>query len=204
MRITIFAKVAMMTVLAILLTVVPILYLVDKKVFERLDADAKVLIEESANVIEVLFDNYRLTMSGFANQLAHNDSLIKAVIERDKETVIALTRRVLEQSPLIDSIVVTDDKGDVIARAHSDTVGDSVAYQANVQKSLKGQASVGYEGIVTNNTVSLRAGEPVTYRGAVVGTLSIGFHPKSILIALKRCCIRKSPFSARRRASPPR
>jgi PAS domain S-box-containing protein len=174
MRITIFAKVALMTVVAILLTVSPILYIVDVKVSERFDHETEVLLKESSNVVGELLKDYRQTMRGFAYQLAINEAFIKAVVAKDKEKLRALTKSILDASAVIDSIVVTDDKGVVIARGHADTAGDSVAYQTNVQKSLKGEASVGCEGITRNNSMSLRAGMPVKNGETLVGTLSIG------------------------------
>jgi len=183
MRISIFAKVALMTVLAILLTVIPVLYVVDKKVSENFDHEAQVLLKEGSNVVEELLKNYRQTMSGFAYQLSINEAFIRSVVAKDKGKLRALTKSILEASTVIDSIVVTDDKGIIIARAHSDTAGDSAAYQLNVQKSLKGVASVGCEGITSNNSMSLRAGMPVKDGETLVGTLSIGImlsSPKNI------------------------
>jgi len=174
MRITIFAKVALMAVFAILLTVIPILYLVDMKVSENFNNAAQETLKDNSAIVEVLLNDCRQAMSSFAYQLSISEAFIRAVVAKDKAKLRALSKNILEASSMIDSIVITDDKGIIIARAHADTAGDSAAYQLNVQKSLKGQASVGCEGITSNNSMSLRAGMPVKDGETLVGTVSIG------------------------------
>jgi methyl-accepting chemotaxis protein len=70
-------------------------------------------------------------------------------------------------------ITVSDEKGLVIARSHSDKVGDSVAGQANVAQALAGETNVGIEpGTVVK--FSLRAGCPVRVGGKVIGVVTVG------------------------------
>jgi methyl-accepting chemotaxis protein len=72
-----------------------------------------------------------------------------------------------------DFVTVSDEKGVVIARSHSDKAGDSVMSQINVAKALGGQANVGIEsGTVVK--FSLRAGCPVMREGKAVGVVTVG------------------------------
>ncbi len=173
MRITIFAKIALMTTFAILLATLSILYIVNVKSLAKFDQEADDSLKISAGVAVEFFRDYSRTMKGYAYQLSTNGEFIRAVATKDKESIRALTKKILEESTVIDSIVITDEKGIIIARAHSATSGDSAAYQVNVQKSLKGESSVGCEPISTQG-MSLRAGTPVKFNGSIVGTLSIG------------------------------
>ncbi|MDR2695301.1 MAG: cache domain-containing protein, partial [Deltaproteobacteria bacterium] len=175
MHITIFAKVAMMTMLAILLTTVPTLYIVDMRAYELFDKEAEKSLKGTSDVVRELLREYRRTMTGYAYQLSVNDAFIQAVVAKDKAKIRDMTKKILEASTRIDSIVVTDNKGIIIARAHAEASGDDASYQVNVQKSLKGEASVGCEAITSGTGgMSLRAGMPVKNGAALVGTLSIG------------------------------
>ena len=173
MRFTIFMKIALMTIFSLLLSTAAILYSVNVNVKEGFDDQAEEVATMGANVVEGLLSQYRQTMQGFAYQLSTNGAFTSAVAQKNKEALRSLTKKILEQSTVIDSIVVTDAQGIIIARAHAESSGDSAAYQLNVQKSMKGVASVGCEPISTVG-MSLRAGSPVTQDGALVGTVSIG------------------------------
>ncbi len=173
MRITIFTKVAFMTTFAILVTTLSILYIVKIKAYQKFDQESDDNIKVHASVVGEFFLDYNRTMKGYAYQLSSNPAFVAAVTARDKDKIRALTKKILEESAVIDSIVITDNKGIIIARAHSEAAGDNATYQVNVQKSMHGQASVGCEPISTQG-MSLRAGTPVKNGNDIVGTLSIG------------------------------
>ncbi|MDR1241237.1 MAG: methyl-accepting chemotaxis protein [Deltaproteobacteria bacterium] len=72
-----------------------------------------------------------------------------------------------------DLCTITDDKGTVLARGHSDEKGDSLANQAMVRAALQGKS---ISGIVVSTVIplSIRACVPIRRDAAIVGTLSLG------------------------------
>jgi methyl-accepting chemotaxis protein len=78
-----------------------------------------------------------------------------------------------------DYIVITDTEGTVFSRGHSNgKYGDSIKYQAGIQKALKGEQSVGIEK-GTEIKFLIRAGMPIKSGGKIIGALSLGYNLSS-------------------------
>ncbi len=95
-----------------------------------------------------------------------------AVLYKDTTALSQIADEILNDGD-VTIVTITDDKGIVLARAHSDKVGDSIQNQKSIQLGLAGEASTGLiEGVT--ETFSLRATSPITYNGKIVGTISVG------------------------------
>ncbi len=104
--------------------------------------------------------------------IADEDSLARAIAEKDHETVSRLGKAAMEKANS-DFMTITDATGVVVGRGHSAKYGDSVLKQETVVKALKGQPAVA---VVAGTVVpfTLRASQPVMYEGRLVGSISIG------------------------------
>ncbi len=103
---------------------------------------------------------------------ALEDSLILAVLDRD-EKFIKEKGKEIQAAAETDFVVVTDDKGVVLARSHSDKRGDSIISQETVSLALQGQSKVAFApGAIV--PLSLRATSPLKKDGKIVGTVSMG------------------------------
>jgi methyl-accepting chemotaxis protein len=101
--------------------------------------------------------------------------LRNAFIEGDREMAIDHGLRLMESYGL-DYLVITDNQANVFIRAHAkDQFGDNIGNQINIQKALRGEASVGFEdGAVVK--FSIRAGVPLrNEEGEIIGAISLGY-----------------------------
>ncbi|UZP66365.1 methyl-accepting chemotaxis protein [Desulfovibrio mangrovi] len=107
-----------------------------------------------------------------AQLLAEDDTLITALASHDAASLRAyLTRHMAEAG--LDFATITDDKGIVITRGHSDKSGDSIRNQDTVMRALEGEST---GGVVAGSVIpfSIRASTPVRHEGRIIGTISIG------------------------------
>ncbi|NLJ33069.1 MAG: response regulator [Firmicutes bacterium] len=75
----------------------------------------------------------------------------------------------------VNFITFTDDQGRVMARTHSDRVGDSLAYQENITRALAGEVTTCIE---PGNEIELscRTGAPIKdAEGEILGVVSTGY-----------------------------
>ena len=108
-----------------------------------------------------------------ATVLAENRDLVMAVEKGDKAAVRGLIEGYVKARQ-VSVLTVADKNGNVVGRGHADKAGDSVLNQANVKKSLAGQASIGIEeGTVVK--FSIRAGNPIRSGNVVAGSVTTGF-----------------------------
>jgi len=104
--------------------------------------------------------------------IASDLALAQAIERGDAAFLKQHAKNVLGQTR-IDFLTITDSKGVVLARGHSDQAGDSALGQLAIKKGLQGQQSVGIEeGTVVK--LSVRGGAPVLLDGKVVGAVSVG------------------------------
>ncbi len=104
--------------------------------------------------------------------IAQNPALIEAVMQNNHEAAAAIGKEFMEMAGA-EFITITDEKGVVVARGHSEKFGDDVNSQETVRAGIQGKSVVG---IVSGTEVpfSLRAGAPLMHAGKVVGTIGIG------------------------------
>ncbi|WP_243367512.1 methyl-accepting chemotaxis protein [Fundidesulfovibrio soli] len=124
-----------------------------KSVQSRLEALKEATLAESFLIASDL---------AIAQGIAKGDT---AFLQKQAKTIIQKTG--------IDFLTITDASGKVVARGHSDKIGDSALSQLAITKGLKGEESVGIEeGTVVK--LSVRGGAPVRLDGKIVGAVSVG------------------------------
>ncbi|TVR00726.1 MAG: HAMP domain-containing protein [Desulfovibrionales bacterium] len=172
MRVSILGKLVGIIVVAVVLTS-GVLFLTtnhfvtkgfDEKALEELN-NFKGAVEAQIQDLETLLQNVGFLMaSNFEVQHALDDGNT-AFLQRFAQEVMHQTG--------VEFITLSDRNGNVVARGHSEQFGDSVMNQRNVQRALRGEATVGIE----SGTVikfSLRAGYPVKMGGRVIGAITPG------------------------------
>ncbi len=129
-------------------------------------------ISSAKKVVDNHIENLKEKYLQAGTLIASNKDIVDAITARNADSL----RPLLVQAMKISGahfITVSDEKGVVIARSHSDKAGDTVANQANVVKAIAGETNVGIEpGTVVK--FSLRAGCPVRVDGKIVGVVTIG------------------------------
>jgi methyl-accepting chemotaxis protein len=125
-----------------------------------------------ARVVESYKEELKAKCLSAAGVLATDDTVSAAVAAKDTAKLQKLAKEFMDLAG-IEVVTIADAEGVVIARGHSDKVGDSVLKQHNVKNALAGNPSVGIEeGSVVK--FSARAGYPVKAGGAVVGSVTAG------------------------------
>ena len=135
-------------------------------------------IEQSVMRLQRMVDTYN-TRTGYsfvrlATMGAENGVIVEALQKGDVPAVQAFARH-LQQSSVSDFCTITDARGTVMGRGHSDKHGDDVTNQETVMRALRdGTANVDIvQGAIVPFT--LRASAPVySPDGKIVGSISIG------------------------------
>lgn len=134
-------------------------------------------IEQNVMRLQRMVDAYNArTGNSFvrmANMASENGLVVDALQKRDISAVQAFARHLQEVS-LSDFCTITDARGKVMGRGHSDKHSDDVTSQETVMSALAGRTS--YDIIVgTVVPYTLRASAPVrTLDGKIIGSISIG------------------------------
>ncbi len=103
---------------------------------------------------------------------AESESVSHAVYFEDEAQLDIMAKRIFKSSEA-GIVVITDSTGNVLARGHSDEIGDNISTQVSVAEALRGKAVVSLtEG--RNGAISIRASSPILYNNKVIGTMSIG------------------------------
>ncbi len=102
---------------------------------------------------------------------AKYEGLAQAVANKDLSTVAALGKEIMQitESTIV---TITDERGNVLNRAHSEKLGDSIAKQDSIDTALKGTSNTSL--VLGVEATSFRASSPISYNGSIVGTISIG------------------------------
>lgn len=138
------------------------------------DVSAKDQARAGVRGLQNLLETAKQDMKERAVLLAANPDVIRAVEARDTAQVLAVMGKILKDAP-IDSVMIVDGNGKVIARVHEPTKhGDSVAKQNGVSEALKGKITAAIEPGTTVK-LSAKAGAPVrNAQGQVIGVISPG------------------------------
>ncbi len=107
----------------------------------------------------------------FAKLGSEYQGLAAAVAAKDMAGMQKFTSSFMQQSN-VTIVTITDDKGIVLVRGHSDKQGDSISGQDIVRDALQG---ISNSGIVLGAVApSMRASSPIKLDGKIVGTISVG------------------------------
>ena len=182
MRLSIFAKMAIMLVLSIFAVVVPLIYSVLHTVGGVLTHEAKVAVEYKATVINSTLQGMRDSIESILWQSSRRNDLIEAVAARDEKTLTAIIND-MDSHSSIDFVTVTDGEGKVLLRSHSDRKGDSLANSTFIKGPLEGRPLI--MGVDSGNEVSfsMRGGAPLLKDGKIVGVISVGTRLDTMVVA---------------------
>ena len=138
------------------------------------DSSSKEQARSGVEGLNNLLEDAKQDMKAKATMLAANPDVVRAVEAKDTAQVLAVMNRILKDAP-IDSVMISDNAGVVIARTHEPTKkGDSVINQKGVSEALKGNLTAAIEPGTTVK-LSAKAGAPVrNAQGQVVGVISPG------------------------------
>ena len=138
------------------------------------DSSAKEQARSGVDGLHNLLEDAKLEMKAKATMIAANPDIVRAVETKDTSQVLAVMAKILKEAP-IDSVMITDNAGVVIARTHAPTQkGDSVITQNSVSEAIKGNATAAIEPGTTVK-LSAKAGAPVrNAQGQVIGVVSPG------------------------------
>jgi hypothetical protein len=136
------------------------------------DDQAANRISQSTTAVQGILDDMMGTLKKNAATFSTRPDLAAAVEKKDTAYLQRVGKALMTDNGL-EVLTIADKDGKVIARGHSEKIGDSVANQINVKKALAGEVSVGIEeGTVVK--FSLRAGAPIKIDGRIVGTITPG------------------------------
>ena len=129
-------------------------------------------IQRMCQVVRMSNESTAQRFAQSAALMADEDSLARAIAEKDHETAYRLGQTAMKKAKS-DFMTITDAEGVVVARGHATKYGDSVLKQETVAKALKGEPAVA---VVAGTVVpfTIRASQPVMYEGRLVGSISIG------------------------------
>ncbi|MBG0777997.1 MAG: cache domain-containing protein [Desulfovibrionaceae bacterium] len=172
MRVNIFTKITGINVMCSVALAICIALGSNYFVKQGFDESSLRTLENNRVAVDAQIGDMGKLLSQAAYMLADNPDFQAAIEGGDSATVAAMAKNLMGKSD-VEFVTVYDAKGTVVARGHSEKKGDSVSKQINVQKALKGEASLGVEpGTVIK--LSLRAGQPVLRGGAVIGGVTVG------------------------------
>jgi methyl-accepting chemotaxis protein len=136
------------------------------------DEQAEKNIDLTATEVQGNLDDILDKVKKNAVSFSTRPDLVKAVVEKDTEHLQQIGKTLLANNGL-EVVTIAGADGKVIARGHSEKIGDSVASQINVKKALAGESTTGIEE-GTAVKFSIRAGAPIKSDGRIVGTITAG------------------------------
>jgi methyl-accepting chemotaxis protein len=150
-----------------------ILFLCSYFISEGFDAQALKEMELLVDQLQGSLDHLKNKALEASYSIASRPDVASAIEKNDTAYLQRISKEIMAKQK-IHFITIADKDGKVVARGHSDKVGDSVLGQINVKKALVGEQTAGIEeGTVVK--FSLRAGCPVKVGDKIVGSVTPGF-----------------------------
>jgi hypothetical protein len=172
MRVSIFWKLIAIVVLAVLLTSSVLFFTTNHYVTEGFNEKVQDELRNAKVAVETGIADWEDLLQNLGFLMAENFQVQSAASQRNSVFLQQFAQEMMRRTG-VEFITISDSKGDVIARGHSDRVGDNVMSQLNVQKALAEEASVGFEA-GTEVKFSLRAGQPIKMANRMVGVITLG------------------------------
>ena len=173
MRLTIFARVAIMLVVSIIAVVAPIVFQVRNTLDNVLINEQKSQIGYKATTIAQEMANIRTNLEGIIWQAVQRADVQDAIASQDADKLTDILVDMGKHSTL-DFTTLTDAQGTVIMRSYSPKKGDSLAHVGVISRVLKGESIVsGIEG-GSEIAYSIRGAAPVYQNGVLVGIFTGG------------------------------
>ena len=130
------------------------------------------MIRQSKIAVEEHYKYIVRTLSQTCKDIVAGSDVLEELQSGDSAALTQWSKAMIDEHGF-EICTITDAKGIVLARAHSDQKGDSLANQAMVRAALQGKSTTG---IVTSTVIpfSIRGCAPIVKEGAIIGTISIG------------------------------
>ena len=127
---------------------------------------------------QLLLDDFGSRAEGAAASIAGRPDVVQAARSRSHADAYKILAELIEQMH-VDFIVLTDTRGNIIARGHSERFGDNIINQNAVREAVRGRATYSYEKAVLVR-FAIRAGCPVyDSERRVIGAIVSGFNVSS-------------------------
>ena len=159
MRLTLTGKIIALLLFTVALLTLATSLTVHIYLSEGLNRISQNEIDTKADAVDAMLKEATQEVKGVTYLLASRPDVADAIAGRDTAKLVDIAKAA-QRELKIEFVTIADAQGVVVARGHSDKIGDSVKKQINVQKALAGQSSVGLEE-GTAVKFSLRAGYPV-------------------------------------------
>ncbi len=173
MKLNIFVKVTGMVIGAVLVTSISLFLAAHYFAQKGFNAEAKDNIRLFQTVVEKSVHGRQDDVLKGTASLALNPALSQAMADGDIATLRAMLKQQLDIFHA-STVFVTDARGVILARGHSDKAGDSAADRYAVAQALKDQGSASIEqGKIVK--YAILGANPVKRGGAVVGVVAMGF-----------------------------
>ncbi len=172
MKLNLFVKITAMVLISVLATSLGLFLISSHYVRTGFDHEAQTGVSLLRSIVEKQIEANKEALLQGTTALAHNSDLIEALVRRDAKTMKDLLRHQMEILK-VDSVLVSDEKGIILVRAHDDKAGDSGLNLISLARALQGQPNVGIE---RGNVVkfAIRAAHPIKQDGAVIGAVALG------------------------------
>ena len=177
MRLTFTGKIIALLLFTVALLTMAISVTVDHYLSAGLNQMSQQEINSKADAVDFMLKETSQEVRGTTALLASRPDVAAAIVAKDKAKLVEIAKQA-QRDLKIQFVTIADADGVVVARGHSDKVGDSVKNQVNVQKALAGQTTIGMEE-GTAVKFSLRAGAPVYQDGKIVGSVTAGINLSS-------------------------
>ena len=132
--------------------------------------------EKALAALDAFLAQYRLQSKLAATSLSTTCEVSQAFEKGNMAVLGEMAHRAVGHMGVnVNFITFTDDQGQVVARTHSDRVGDSLAYQENITQALKGEITTHIE---PGNEIGLscRTGAPIkNTKDEILGVVSTGY-----------------------------
>ena len=125
--------------------------------------------------MEVILDEYRNDTTLAAQNLAGSDDIIQAIKRADAAAMRDVAKNVIASMQLkVDYVIITDIKGNVFARTHSEKAWDSMYSQKSFSRAVSGDPKA-YTVITNDIPLGFCAGAPVkNEHGNAIGVVLAG------------------------------
>jgi methyl-accepting chemotaxis protein len=172
MKFNIFAKVTSVILAAVIVTTLGMFLVSTYLVSNGFDAEAKENLTLFQGVVEKQIEEQKAVLFKGTTSLAHNSGVIEALARRDLKALKILLRNEMEILK-VDTVMVSDEKGIILVRAHDDKAGDSGQNLFTLASALKDKPAVGVE---RGNVVkfAIRAAQPLKANGEIIGAVAVG------------------------------
>ncbi len=155
MRLQIATKIVVLTVTGILIAAISVMTVTFLLMRNASNLQLDSMVRQSKITVEESYKDIEMDFIQTNTNMAMNSEMIQIVHSGDISALMQWSKEVMNNNGA-DLCTITDAKGIVLARAHSDKKGDSLADQDMVRAALQGQT---VSGIVVSTVIpiSIRA-----------------------------------------------